>query len=91
METVVTNRLSPDALAGVLESVRQTGQSLALVNSSGHRFVVMPEEDYRGWQETNYLLSSSRNTRVLREARAEAPDRARNLQDVLADLSTAFA
>ena len=48
----------------------------------------MTEEGYRGWQETNYLLSSSKNASVLREARDEAPESTRNLQDVLDDLDS---
>jgi PHD/YefM family antitoxin component YafN of YafNO toxin-antitoxin module len=78
MEVVAANRLSPDALDGVLESIARTGKSLVLVNSTGCRLVVMTEEDYRGWQETNYLLSSAENARVLREARAEPLENTRS-------------
>jgi PHD/YefM family antitoxin component YafN of YafNO toxin-antitoxin module len=88
MEVVVANRLSPGALDGVLESIARTGKSLVLVNSTGHRLVVMTEEDYRGWQETHYLLSSAENARVLHEARAEPLENTRSLQDVLDGLDS---
>jgi PHD/YefM family antitoxin component YafN of YafNO toxin-antitoxin module len=71
----------------VLAPVDETGETVVLINSQGHRFVVMREADYRGWQETQYLLSSAENSRVLREARAEALDDSHDLKDVLDELA----
>jgi len=74
-------------LDSLLTPVDETGEAVVLINSQGHRFVVMREADYRGWQETQYLLSSTRNARVLREARVEAVEDSRDLKDVLDELA----
>ncbi len=74
-------------LDNMLAPVDETGETVVLINSQGHRFVVMREADYRGWQETQYLLSSAGNARVLREARAEAMEDSRDLKDVLDELA----
>ena len=72
----------------MLAPVDETGEAVVLVNSQGHRFVVMRETDYRGWRETQCLLSSARNARVLREAREESLEDSRDLKDVLDELAS---
>jgi PHD/YefM family antitoxin component YafN of YafNO toxin-antitoxin module len=74
-------------LDDLLAPVDESGEAVVLVNSQGHRFVVMREEDYRGWRETQYLLSTSANARALREAREEPLGDSRDLTDVLDDLA----
>jgi PHD/YefM family antitoxin component YafN of YafNO toxin-antitoxin module len=83
----VPNHQTQSILDDLLAPVDASGEAVVLVNSQGHRFVVMREEDYRGWRETEYLLSTSTNARVLREAREEPFDDARDLTDVLNDLA----
>ena len=83
----VSNQHTQSVLDDLLAPVDESGEAVVLVNSQGHRFVVMREEDYRGWRETQYLLSSSANARILREAREEPLDDSRDLKDVLDDLA----
>ena len=83
----VLNQREQTILDSVLAPVDATGETAILVNSQGHRFVVMREEDYRNWRETQYLLSSTANARILREAREESLEDSRDLKDVLDDLA----
>ncbi len=46
------------------------------------------EEDCRGWRETVYLLSSSKNSEVLQKALEEPLDECRDLKDVLDELDS---
>jgi PHD/YefM family antitoxin component YafN of YafNO toxin-antitoxin module len=82
-----SNHHAQSVLDDLLAPVDESGEAVVLVNSQGHRFVVMREEDYRGWRETQYLLSSSANARVLREAREEPLEESRDLKDVFDDLA----
>lgn len=58
-----------------------------MLNLGGQKkFVILKEEDYRGWVETAYLFSSKKNAQVLQEALDEPLEKCKDLEDVLKDL-----
>lgn len=59
------------------------GNSPVKLSVGKETFVVLREEDYKGWLETSYLLSSPENAKVLQEG-LEAPlAQCKDLDDVL--------
>ena len=71
-----------------LEDLNRLGEELILIDLHGRKFVILKEEDYRGWRETAYLLSSSKNSEVLQKAIEEPLNKCRNLKDVLDELDS---
>jgi PHD/YefM family antitoxin component YafN of YafNO toxin-antitoxin module len=65
-----------------------TMQETLLIDLNGKKFVVLKEEDYQGWLETVYLLSSSKNAQVLQNAMEQPLSECRDLKDVLRELDT---
>lgn len=61
-------------------------EELLQIDVNGQKFVVLKEEDYRGWRETAYLLSSSKNATVLQNAIQEPINECRDLKGVLNEL-----
>lgn len=61
MKTISAEQLTPEVL-DALDELDRTGEEPILMNSRGQKFVVLREEDYRGWHETAYLLSTASNS-----------------------------
>ena len=87
MKTIAVRQLSQEVL-DALDELDRTGEEPFLINSRGHKFVVLREEDYRGWRETAHLLYSSKNSEVLQKALEESLDECRDLKDVLEELDS---
>lgn len=87
MKTILANQLQPDILK-FLDELTKTKEETALVNSKGQKFVMILEEEYRGWCETAYLLSSKKNAKVLKQAISQPLSECRNLKDVLNTLDS---
>jgi len=85
MRTLVATDLQPQ-IKQFLDEVTGYKEVPLLVNSKGKKFVIIPEEDFRGWNETAYLLSSKKNVRVLKQALNQPLSECRDLKDVLNDL-----
>ena len=73
MKTISAEQLTPEVLSA-LDELDRTGEEPILINSRGQKFVVLKEEDYRGWHETAYLLSSLKNSEVLQKGLEEPLD-----------------
>jgi len=82
MKTIPANQLQPEILK-FLDELTKTKEATALVNSKGQRFVMVLEEEYRGWRETAYLLSSKHNAKILTQAMSQPLSECRDLKDVL--------
>jgi prevent-host-death family protein len=87
MKTIFAKQLTPEVL-DALDALDRTGEEPILINSRGRKFVVLKEEDYRGWNETAYLLSSSENSEVLQKALEEPLDKCKDIKDVLKKLDS---
>ncbi|MFH1562101.1 MAG: hypothetical protein ABIF11_01590 [Nitrospirota bacterium] len=87
MKAIFAEQLNNQVL-NALDDLERSGKEPILMNSRGQRFVILKEEDYCGWRETAYLLSSSKNSKVLYEALAEPLEKCRDLKDVLNELES---
>jgi len=58
-------------LARHLDAVADTGARLVVKRGKKKAVVVMPLDEFRGWQETAYLLSTPANAKELRESIAQ--------------------
>ena len=76
MKTISKKQLSREFLNALDES----GEEPLLIDLPGQKFVVLKEEDYRGWCETAHLLSSSKNAKILQEALEEPLYECRDLK-----------
>lgn len=65
-----------------------SGHEALIIELKGKKFFVLKEEDYRGWHETAYLLSSSKNAQFLQKAIEEPLNECRDLKDVLRELDS---
>lgn len=83
MKTLVEKQLSSDFI-NVLKELKEP----LLLEVYGRKFVVLREEDYRGWNETAYLLSSAKNAELLRNALDEPLEECRDLDNVLKELES---
>lgn len=87
MRTISEKQLTAE-FVGALRELDNKGKELIRINLSGQKFVVLKEEDYRGWLETAYLLSSSTNAKVLQEAMEAPLEQCKDLRDVLKELDS---
>lgn len=55
-------------LKRVFDGVCENHEPTIITRKDGQHIVVMSLEDYRGWEETNYLLKSPKNARRLMDA-----------------------
>ena len=85
MKTLIASELQAP-VKQFLDEVTRYKETPLLVNSRGKKFVIIPEEDFRSWNETAYLLSSKKNVRVLKQALNQPLSECRDLKDVLNDL-----
>lgn len=85
MKTLTKKHLNSD-LIKALEQLKKKNKEPVHIDLEGQRFVILTEQDYRGWLETTYLLSSSKNAKILQEAMAEPVDQCKDLKDVLKEL-----
>ena len=82
MKTILANQLQPEILK-FLDELTKMKEETTFVNSKGQKFVMVREEEYRGWHETAYLLSSKKNAKVLKQAISQPLSECRDLKDVL--------
>lgn len=87
MEMIFAEQLNKQVLH-VLDDLERIEKEPILINSNGQRFVVLKEKDYCSWRETAYLLSSSKNSKILQKALAEPVEKCRNLKDVFNELES---
>lgn len=87
MKTVTAKQLNQDVIE-TLNELDKTGEIAILVDIHGHKFVVLKEEDYKGWRETAYLLSSSKNSEILQKSLEEPLDKCKDLKNVLRELDS---
>lgn len=87
MKTILANQLQPEILR-FLDELTKMKEGTTFVNSKGQKFVMVREEEYRGWRETAYLLSSKKNAKVLKQAIAQPLSECRDLKDVLNTLDS---
>jgi PHD/YefM family antitoxin component YafN of YafNO toxin-antitoxin module len=84
MKTILANQLNSEFI-NALNEIRQDPLFIEL---SGKKFVVLKAEEYQEWRETAYLLSSSKNSEILRKSLEESADECRDLKDVLSELGS---
>ena len=84
MKTIAANQLNR-TMRDALDELGRTEEPI-LIDSPPQKFVVLKEEEYRGWRETAYLLSTPSNAQALQEALEEPLDRCEDLRDVLREL-----
>jgi len=87
MKTIFAEQLSQEVLRA-LDDLAGKEQEPIVINSKGQRFVILKEEDYRGWIEAASLLSSARNSQVLEQALTVPLDRCRDVKDILDELES---
>ncbi len=87
METIFAKQLNREVL-DALNKLDKTKGQIILINADGEKFVILKEEDFQGWRETAYLLSSSKNAKLLKEALEEPLEECKNLEDVLDELDS---
>lgn len=87
METIFAKQLNQEVL-DALNKLDKTKGQIVLINTDGEKFVILKEEDFQGWRETAYLLSSSKNAKVLKEALEEPLEECKNLEDILDELDS---
>ena len=85
MKTISEKHLSNEFL-DALDELYKTSEESLLINLHGQKFVVLKEEDYRGWRKTAHLLSSSKNSEILQETLEEPLEKCKDLKDVLKEL-----
>ena len=84
MRTIFENQLNQE----IIEALNEEGQEPLLIELYGKKFVVLRAEEYQGWRETEYLLSSSKNSRILQKSLEEPLEKCKNLEDVLGELES---
>ena len=62
---VTTYTQARQNLKRVFDEVCESHEPTIITRKDGHHVVVMSLEDYRGWEETNYLLKSPENAKRL--------------------------
>jgi len=87
MTTLTKKQLNRDLIQALEELIKKKKEPI-LIDLDGQKFVVLSERDYRGWLETAYLFSSSKNAKILREAMEEPIDQCKDLKDVLKELDS---
>ncbi|MFA4835721.1 MAG: hypothetical protein WC749_06625 [Dehalococcoidia bacterium] len=86
MKTIFAEQLSCEVLEALDDLAGKGADESILINLEGKRFVILKEEEYRGWLETAYLLSSAKNSQILQEALTEPLDKCRDLKDILNEM-----
>jgi len=84
MGTIFENQLNQE----IIEALNEKGQEPLFIELYGKKFVVLRAEEYQGWRETEYLLSSSKNSRILQKSLEEPLEKCKNLEDVLGELES---
>ncbi|MBT9133035.1 MAG: hypothetical protein DDT33_01566 [Firmicutes bacterium] len=87
MKTIFPEQLSQEFLRALDDLAAEVVEEV-VIDSKGQRFVILKEEDYRGWMETAHLLSSAKNVRILQEALNEPLDRCRDVKDILDEMES---
>ena len=87
MTTIPEKQLSPELIDALEDLIKSENRPIKL-NSGGQNFVLLKEQDYRGWIETAYLLSSKKNAKILQDALDEPLDECKDLKAVLNDLDS---
>lgn len=86
MIVLTENDMSPRILT-VLHDIEESEEAVVLATAK-KKFVIVSEEEYNGWQETNYLLSSETNRKALQEAMSEKPTDGIELNDAIRKLES---
>ena len=79
MKTITATKITPE----IFNQIEASGEAIA-VKFQGKKYVITSQEDYAGRKETDYLLSSKKNTQRLKEALAEPLSAGNKLEDYLA-------
>lgn len=87
MKTLSRKQLGTE-LVEALDELEKTKDESLLIDVHGNKFVVLKEEDYQGWRETAYLLSSSKNSKVLQKALEEPLEECTDLKDAINELDS---
>jgi len=85
MKTIIEYQLGSE-LINALDELGKSDTETLFIHLHGQKFAVLREEDYRGWKETAYLLSSSKNAEILHQALNEPLDECKDLTDILNEL-----
>ncbi|MGR3179162.1 MAG: type II toxin-antitoxin system Phd/YefM family antitoxin [Candidatus Anammoxibacter sp.] len=85
MKTLSAKQIGND-LVDALDELNKIEDESILIDLHGNKFVVLKEEDYQGWNETAYLLSSPKNSAILQNALKEPLDECTNLKDAINEL-----
>lgn len=88
---VTTYTQARQNLKRVFDEVCESHEPTIITRKDGRHIVVMSLEDYRGWEETNYLLKSPENARRLllaieKDRRGEYDQRFESLEALRAEL-----
>ncbi len=70
-------------LVDALDDLNKIDDEQLVIDLHGQKFIVLKEEIYRGWLETDYLLSSTKNTTALENAIKEPLEECIGLRDVI--------
>jgi PHD/YefM family antitoxin component YafN of YafNO toxin-antitoxin module len=71
-----------------LEGLKKNKEEVIQIDLSGQKYILLKEQDYHGWLETAYLLSSSKNSEILQRAIEEPMVNCRDIKDVLNELES---
>ncbi|MGR3220818.1 MAG: type II toxin-antitoxin system Phd/YefM family antitoxin [Candidatus Anammoxibacter sp.] len=85
MKTLSAKQIGNE-LVEALDELNKIDDESVLIDLHGNKFVVLKEEDYHGWSETAYLLSSSKNSEVLQNALKEPLEKCTDLKDAINEL-----
>ena len=67
MKTITCSSLRTN-LAKTIKDICSTHDELIVTRSDNQNVVMMPLEDFNGWKETMYLLSTPANAEALRKS-----------------------
>lgn len=85
MIVLTENDISPKTLTALKDL--ETDDAV-LLTTARRKFVIVPEEEYNAWQETNYLLSTKANRKALEAAMGEKIEDGIELNDAIRRLES---
>lgn len=86
MIVLTENDISPKTLTALRDI--ETEDGAVLLATAKRKFVIIPEEEYNAWQETNYLLSTKANRKALEAAMGEKIEDGIELNDAIRRLES---
>ena len=83
---ILSEKQLGNELVDALDDLNKIEDEQLVIDLHGQKFIVLKEENYRGLCETDYLLSSTKNTTALEIALKEPLEECSDLRDVINEL-----